>query len=113
MVETLTDNNLALEDEIRTLKENVADLVISIILFKTLWLVAWLKYILKTSLYLTVFSDLHYFTWLSQEALRDLNEELEENHIQTERDLREELEMNNNKLREVWHCNNIFRSFNL
>lgn len=36
-----------------------------------------------------------------QEALRDLNEELEENHIQTEHDLREELEMNNNKLREV------------
>lgn len=35
------------------------------------------------------------------EALRDLNEELEENHIQTERDLREELEMNNNNLREM------------
>lgn len=27
MVESLTDNNLALEDEIRTLKENIADLV--------------------------------------------------------------------------------------
>ena len=27
MVETLTDNNLALEEEIRTLRENVADLV--------------------------------------------------------------------------------------
>lgn len=61
MVESLTDNNLALEDEIRTLKENITDL----------------------------------------EALRDLNEELEENHIQTERDLREELEMNNNNLREM------------
>ena len=48
-----------------------------------------------------MFSDLHYFSWLSQEALRDLNEELEENHVQAERDLREELEMNNNKLREV------------
>ncbi|KAL9983797.1 hypothetical protein ACROYT_G006027 [Oculina patagonica] len=61
MVETLTDNNLTLEEEIRTLRENVADL----------------------------------------EALRDLNEELEENHIQTEHDLREELEMNNNKVREM------------
>ena len=100
MVETLTDNNLALEDEIRTLKENVADLVIFV------------QNIMTCSLAL-MFSDLHYFSWLSQEALRDLNEELEENHIQTERDLREELEMNNNKLREVWHYNNIFRSFNL
>lgn len=27
MVESLTDNNLALEDEIRTLKENITDLV--------------------------------------------------------------------------------------
>ena len=27
MVETLTDNNLALEEEIRTLRENVQDLV--------------------------------------------------------------------------------------
>lgn len=27
MVETLTDNNLTLEEEIRTLRENVADLV--------------------------------------------------------------------------------------
>lgn len=27
MVETLTDKNLALEEEIRTLRENVADLV--------------------------------------------------------------------------------------
>ena len=36
-----------------------------------------------------------------QEALRDLNEELEENHIQTERDLREELELNNNNIRGV------------
>lgn len=61
MVETLTDKNLALEEEIRTLRENVADL----------------------------------------EALRDLNEELEENHMQTERDLREELEMNSNNLREM------------
>lgn len=59
MVEMLTDNNLALEEEIRSLKENVSDL----------------------------------------EALRDLNEELEENHIQTERDLREELELNNNNIR--------------
>ncbi|KAK2572218.1 Dynactin subunit 1 [Acropora cervicornis] len=59
MVEMLTDNNLALEEEIRCLKENVSDL----------------------------------------EALRDLNEELEENHIQTERDLREELELNNNNIR--------------
>lgn len=61
MVEMLTDNNLALEEEIRSLKENVADL----------------------------------------EALRDLNEELEENHVQTERDLREELELNNNNVREM------------
>lgn len=30
-----------------------------------------------------------------------MNEELEENHLQTEHDLREELEMNNNKVREV------------
>lgn len=29
MVETLTDKNLALEEEIRTLRENVADLVSS------------------------------------------------------------------------------------
>lgn len=29
MVETLTDKNLALEEEIRTLQENVADLVSS------------------------------------------------------------------------------------
>lgn len=61
MVETLTDKNLSLEEEIVTLRENVADL----------------------------------------EALRDLNEELEENHLQTEHDLREELEMNNNKVREM------------
>ncbi|KAJ7336604.1 Dynactin subunit 1 [Desmophyllum pertusum] len=61
MVETLTDNNLTLEEEIRTLRENVADL----------------------------------------EALRDLNDEIEENHIQTEHDLREELEMNSNKLHEM------------
>lgn len=37
----------------------------------------------------------------SQEALRDLNEELEESHLQTEHDLREELDMTNNKKREV------------
>ena len=36
-----------------------------------------------------------------QEALRDLNEELEENHIQTEQDLREELDMASNRTREV------------
>ena len=31
----------------------------------------------------------------------DLNKQLEENHLQTERDLREELEMKNNKVCEV------------
>ena len=36
-----------------------------------------------------------------QEALRDLNEELEETHVQTERDLREELDMSANRVREV------------
>ncbi|XP_065071441.1 dynactin subunit 1-like [Rhopilema esculentum] len=35
------------------------------------------------------------------EALRDLNEELEENHLQTEHDLREELDMTMNKKREL------------
>eukprot|EP00112_Aurelia_sp_Birch-Aquarium-sp1_P006770 Seg1740.4 transcript_id=Seg1740.4/GoldUCD/mRNA.D3Y31 product="Dynactin subunit 1" protein_id=Seg1740.4/GoldUCD/D3Y31 len=35
------------------------------------------------------------------EALRDLNEELEESHLQTEHDLREELDMTNNKKREL------------
>lgn len=36
-----------------------------------------------------------------QEALRDLNEELEESHIQTEKDLREEIDMSRNKVVEV------------
>jgi len=34
------------------------------------------------------------------EALRELNEELEESHVQTEHDLREELDMADNKIRE-------------
>lgn len=36
MVETLTDKNLALEEEIRTLRENVADLVSSSITYNYL-----------------------------------------------------------------------------
>eukprot|EP00794_Sanderia_malayensis_P005248 gene5248-5912_t len=40
-------------------------------------------------------------TVIDLEALRDLNEELEENHVQTEHDLREELDMAMNKEREL------------
>ncbi|KAK3739845.1 hypothetical protein QZH41_009088 [Actinostola sp. cb2023] len=61
MVETLTDNNLELEEELTTLKETVADL----------------------------------------EALRDLSDEIEESHVQTERDLKEELDMSKNKVVEA------------
>ena len=46
----------------------------------------------------------------SQEALRELNEELEETHVQTEHDLREELDMADNKIREVSISKNVFFS---
>lgn len=36
-----------------------------------------------------------------QEALQDLNEQLEESHNQTENDLREEVDLKENKVREV------------
>ena len=49
----------------------------------------------------TVFNARCIYFSSSQEALRDLNEELEESHLQTEHDLREELDMTNNKKREV------------
>ncbi|CAH3122942.1 unnamed protein product [Pocillopora meandrina] len=116
-VETPTDMNRKLKEDIDTLRETVLDMKALMDLNKQLEenhlqterdlreelemknnKVCEMEYKLKAAQ--ESIRDLE-AKW--QEAQMDLNKQLEENHLQTERDLREELEMKNNKVCEMEH----------
>ena len=101
MVEKLTDKNLDLEEKIEQLEETVQDLVSSSFQVALLYQTHQGFKIFSSEIQ-CLFFQFHYAILLFlKEALRELNIELEESHVQTEHDLREELDLADSKIREV------------
>lgn len=97
MVETLTDRNLALEEKLQELEEEKADLVSSIIRQQQMGKVSTRKFRSndsKVRFKLVCCIDL-------QEALHEMNEELQETARETELELREELDLATGRANEV------------